>query len=62
MANNKIDIPYWPEFAERFAIRFVIGLIIKAARKNLNFEKVRAGSKDFVVPESDKDIEMMVAG
>jgi hypothetical protein len=62
MANNKIDIPYLPEFAERFAIKFVIGLIIKAARKNHNFEKVRAESKDFVVPESDKDIEMMVAG
>jgi hypothetical protein len=62
MANNKIDIPYLPEFAERFAIKFVIGLIIKAARKNLNFEKVRNDSKDFVVPESDKDIEMMVAG
>lgn len=62
MANNKIDIPYLPEFAERFAIKFVIGLIIKAARKNLNFEKVRAESKDLVVPETDKDIEMMVAG
>jgi hypothetical protein len=62
MANDKIDIPYLPEFAERFAIKFVIGLIIKAARKNLNFDKVRAESKDLVVPESDNDIEMLVAG
>jgi hypothetical protein len=62
MANDKVDIPYLPEFAERFAIKFVIGLVIKAARKNMNFDKVRTESKDFMVPELDQDVEKLVEG
>lgn len=62
MANDKIDIPYIPEIAERFAIKFVIGLVIKAARKKFSFEQLIANSKNLVVPESDDDIELIVAG
>mgnify|MGYP006302619347 CR=1 FL=1 len=59
-ANNKIDIPYLPEFAEKIAFRFVIGMVVKAARKKLDFDKVRAESDKMEVPESDEDIEKMV--
>jgi len=62
MANDKIDIPYIPEIAERFAIKFIIGLVIKAARKKFNFAKLIANAKNLVVPESDDDIESIVAG
>jgi hypothetical protein len=62
MANDKIDIPYIPEFAERFALKFVIGIVVKAARKKFSFAKLRANSKNFVVPESDKEIESLVTG
>jgi len=62
MANDKIDIPYIPEIAERFAIKFIIGLVIKAARKKFNFAKLIANAKNLVVPESNDDIELLVAG
>jgi len=62
MANDKIDIPYIPEFAERFALKFVIGLVVKAARKKFSFAKLRANAKEFKVPESDNDVESMVSG
>ena len=62
MANDKIDIPYIPEVAERFAIKFVIGLVIKAARKKFSFAQLIANSKNLVIPESDDDIEFLVAG
>lgn len=60
LANKKIDIPYLPEFAEHLAIKFVIGIVVKAARKKLNFDDVRKKSADFVVPDSEEDIEAMV--
>lgn len=62
MANEKVDIPYLPEFAERFAIKFVIGVVVKAARKKMNFNNVLEKSKDLVVPDSDDDIETLVSG
>jgi hypothetical protein len=62
LANDKIDIPYLPEMAEQIAIKFVIGLVVRAARKKLNFEKVRADSGKFVITDSNDDIEMLVAG
>ncbi len=62
MANDKVDIPYLPEFAEKFAIKFVIGMVVKSARKKLNFKNVREESRDLVIPDSDDDIEMIVAG
>jgi len=60
LANEKVDIPYLPEKAEYIALKFVIGMVVKAARKKLNFEKVRAESEKFIIPESDDDIEMLV--
>lgn len=60
LANDKIDIPYLPEMAEHFAIKFVIGMVVKAARKTLQFDKVRETSDSFNIPESDDDIETMV--
>lgn len=33
LANKKIDIPYIPEAVEHVAIKFIVGLIINAARK-----------------------------
>jgi hypothetical protein len=62
MANEKVDIPYLPEFAEKFAIKFVIGVVVRSARKNQNFESVRKESKDLVIPESDDEVESVVAG
>ncbi len=60
LANDKIDIPYLPEVAEHFAIKFVIGMVVKAARKKLNFDGVRAKSAELPVPDSDENIEDMV--
>ncbi len=39
LANEKIDIPYIPEAGEYIAIKFIIGVIINAARKNWDFNK-----------------------
>ena len=60
IANDKIDIPYLPEFAEQIAIKFVIGMVVKAARKKLNFEKVRAESSKLVIPDSNDDLDSLV--
>ncbi len=59
-ANDKIDIPYLPEPLEHFALRFVIGIVVKSSQKKLNFQKVREDSDNVQVPESDDDIEEMV--
>lgn len=61
LANEKIDIPYLPEVMEHVAIKFVIGLVMKAARNKLNFKEVREDSDNFTVPDSDEDVEDMVA-
>ena len=60
LANEKIDIPYLPEVAEHFVLKFVIGIVVKAARKSFDFEKVRRESDNIVVPDSDDDIEKIV--
>lgn len=57
LANEKIDIPYIPEPMERIAFKFVIGMIVKAARKNLKLSTVLEKSGDVVVTASDDDIE-----
>ena len=61
LANQKIDIPYLPEAAEHLAIKFVIGIVVKAAQKKLQFDKVRETSDDLTIPERDDDIELLVA-
>ncbi|MBN2636692.1 MAG: hypothetical protein JXR61_10515 [Prolixibacteraceae bacterium] len=60
LANDKIDIPYIPEIAEHFVIKFVIGIVVKAARKKFNFDSVRAESDTMNIPDSDDDIEKIV--
>lgn len=60
LANEKIDIPYLPEVAEHFALKFVIGIIIKSARKNKEFKKVREEADKLEIPDSDDDIERLV--
>lgn len=60
IANDKIDIPYIPEIAEQFALKFVIGIVVKAAQKHLSFEKVRAKSAELVIPESNDDLDALV--
>lgn len=62
LANEKIDIPYLPEVAEKIAIKFVIGLVVRAAREKLNFKEVREQSSNISIPESDEEMELMVEG
>lgn len=38
LANDKIDIPYIPEFIEGKVMRFIIKLIINGIRKNSNLD------------------------
>ena len=59
LANEKIDIPYLPEALEHFALKFVIGMVVKAARKAVDFDSVRNDSDNFVVPD-DENIENIV--
>jgi flagellar basal body rod protein FlgF len=61
LANDKIDIPYLPEAAEHIAINFVIGLIVRAARKAFSFAQVRADSEKMVFTDSSDDVENLVA-
>ncbi len=60
LANDKIDIPYLPEVAEYVAIKFIIGIIIKSARKYKDFNAVREESDNIQIPESDDDIDLLV--
>ena len=45
LANDKIDIPYVPEWVEYYAIKFVIGVVINAARKDWDFNKAKDASE-----------------
>ncbi len=57
LANDKIDIPYIPEVMERIAFKFVIGMVVKAAKKHLKFSDVLSNSDNVVVTGADDDIE-----
>ncbi len=57
LANQKIDIPYIPELMEKVAFKFVIGMIVKAARKNLKLSSVLKTADKVVVTASDDDVE-----
>ena len=59
LANNKIDIPILSEKAEEKAIKFVIGLVVNAARKTLNFNKVLSNSDKLVITESNDNVKLM---
>lgn len=64
LANDKIDIPYLPEQAEYIAIRFVIGVIINAGRKNWDFLKAKNAAEAISPPDSkdpkDKDLDAII--
>jgi hypothetical protein len=49
LANSKIDIPYIPESAEHVAIKYVIGVIINAARKHWDFNKAKDATEDHLL-------------
>lgn len=51
MANSYIDIPYIPESAEYIAIRFVMGVIINAARKFWDMEKAKNQMDGIEIPD-----------
>ena len=57
LANDKIDIPYIPEVMERIAFKFVIGMVVKSAKKHLSFSDVLSNSDNVVVTGADNDIE-----
>ncbi len=57
LANEKIDIPYLPEPMERIAFKFVIGMIVKAARKKMKLSTVLHTADRVVVTAADNDIE-----
>lgn len=59
LANNKIDIPILSEKAEEKAIKFVIGIVVNASRKTLNFNKVLNNSDKLVITESNDKVELM---
>ena len=60
LANDKIDIPYLPEQMEHIALKFVIGMVVKAARKKLKLGDVLSNSDSLVVTSSDDDVEEIV--
>lgn len=60
LANDKIDIPYLPEQMEHIALKFVIGMIVKAARKKFKLGDVLSTSDSVVVSGLDDDVEALV--
>ncbi|MBT3209903.1 MAG: hypothetical protein HN704_09420 [Bacteroidetes bacterium] len=51
LANRQIDIPYIPENMEYLAIRFVLGMVINAARRNWDFLKADENAKQMQIPQ-----------
>lgn len=54
MANRKIDIPYLPEPLEYLAINFLIGLIVKAMRRDWDIGKAIAAANEIAVPDREE--------
>ncbi len=46
LANDYIDIPYMPETEEYIAIKYIIELIINAARKYWDFDKAKNATSE----------------
>ena len=65
LANEKIDIPYIPEAMEYIAIRFLIGIIINAARREWDLNKAQDNAHRMVVPSepfaSDPLLDAMIS-
>lgn len=64
LANKHINIPYVPESMEYVAIRFVIGIIINAARKAWDLKKAKKAMHAITIPDTKKvsnsDIEGLI--
>ncbi len=54
LANQHINIPYLPEFAEFIAIRLIIGVVINAARKQWDIHKAKNQALDMSIPDHEK--------
>ncbi len=53
LANRQIDIPYLPEAVEHVAIRFVIGIIINASRKQWTLIKAKENALEMNIPSKE---------
>jgi hypothetical protein len=62
LANKKINLPFISEKTEEKIFRFIIGLIVKAAKKNTDLEKVSAELEGMAIPESKKELKKIVEG
>lgn len=60
LANDKIDIPFIPEQMEFIALKFVIGIIVKAARKNVKLDDLLSTSDSVIITPSSDDVEELV--
>ncbi len=65
LANEKINIPYLPESVEFIAIRFVIGIIVNAARKLWDMTKAKELAENMEIPDyaqaSDLELAAIVS-
>lgn len=53
LANKHIDIPYIPEQMEYIAIRFIIGIIINAAREQWDINRAKEQLVNAEIPDSE---------
>ena len=60
LANEKINLPFLPEKTEETIFRFIIGLIVKSAKKNTNIEIVSKEAEKIDIPENDEDLGKIV--
>ena len=62
LANKHIDIPYIPEQMEYIAIRFVIGVIINAARKQWDLARAKQELANAEIPDSENSSDAQLEG
>ena len=64
LANKHIEIPYIPESMEYLAIRFVLAIIINAARKNWDLLIADEKSDEITIPHlkeaDDNELALMI--
>ena len=53
LANEHINIPYIPESMEFIAIRFVIGIVINAARRHWNLDRAKSELANVEINDSE---------
>ncbi|MGE0076277.1 MAG: hypothetical protein AB7S48_00295 [Bacteroidales bacterium] len=61
LANEKIDIPYIPEQMEYIAIRFILSIVINAARKKIRFDEAADKLQNVNIPETENVTDMQLA-